>query len=199
MKILYKLSSFFVVVFVMVFVLTPNVDARRKTVENTGNGTGSLNSAVATSLENIVLEQNNSNRAQNTAASNADSGDNKVEANVGDGSITTGNTEAGNDIANTTNKNELTASCDCNNDEDTAKNIGNGAESVNIATTDTVTLKSSLQKNRNKAENLSTSSARSGGNLVNKNVGSGSVTTGKSRSFNNLLNKNNFNSVMLLP
>lgn len=195
---IYNFFSILFVFFSFAFVLVPITSAFDKTAVNSGNGPGSLNSAVVTSFENIVTEQNNSNRLKNVVIENASSGDNMIKGNNGSAAIETGEAEAIANITNISNKNILEISCSCNN-VDQAKNVDNGANSVNIAAADSVNTKSSLQNNENNTGNLSMSSSKSGANWLINNNGDIKIKNGKVKTLSNTLNVSNLNIIRILP
>lgn len=115
-------------------VLVANVAApafASTTIEISGNGAGSDNTAAVQSTNTTSVSQSNTANVTNTVKTNADTGDNKANYNTGGNvGIQTGDAKVTANVANDLNKNIASVDC-CGASDTNVKISGNGAKSDN--------------------------------------------------------------------
>ncbi len=142
------------------------------TVEITGNGSSSQNSAnISKSHNSSVVQENNAN-IQNNINANSSTGGNRANDNTnGDVLIDTGNASTMIDLLNRLNLNHAKLNnCDCDNLADILIS-GNGSQSDNDVNLDTTNDNSVFQSNDADISNDITSFASTGQNKANRNTG----------------------------
>lgn len=157
--------------------LTPAAFAK-STVEISGNGANSNNTAKVKNVNKTTVTQSNAAVIGISVNSKASTGGNKANGNTGDGgvSIDTGKAVSSVGIQISGSSNELTApACGCDSGNDKLTVSGNGKDSTNKAKV----------KNKNKQEETQVNSvvvggevdskAKTGKNKANNNTGSGDV------------------------
>ena len=166
------------------------------TIQISGNGSSSNNTANVSVSNNTTVTQNNTANVNNTVNSNATTGGNDANDNTG-GNVTV---KTGNATSNTTVKNDLNKNVadvnNCNCEGNTTVNIsGNGSNSKNKAKLDLDNNTSVFQDNYANVINDVNANAKTGGNDANRNTG-GDVTinTGDANAEVTVDNAVNFNA-----
>ena len=146
------------------------------TIEISGNGSSSDNTAnVTTSTTTTVVQRNDAN-VSNNVDSNATTGGNDANDNTGgDVTIKTGNAKANVDVSTEVNANKADVNgCNCDNDANVLIS-GNGSNSDNDANLKTSNNVEVFQTNDAYVRNNVDTDAKTGGNDANRNTG-GDVT-----------------------
>ena len=186
-------------------------------VVNKDNGTNSDNTGSATIVNNDTSIKDNSATVKNDLALDSTTGDNSTSKNVGDSSIDTGDANTTGTLVNTVNTNidgvavsefniaddhvgdiilDFASNCisGCGLFDATAQNSGNGSDSTNDASVDSVANNLNFQNNDATVENGMTLDSDSGNNTADKNTGGDSeITTGDANVAANVLNFANNN------
>jgi len=178
------------------------------TVKNAGNGQDSTNTATSTTNNNDLSYQNNDANVGNTLTLAADSGNNRVNDNVGgDTSVTTGDANVSANVVTFANNNlqgdviygvvniygELYGdiilpqdqvkgcSTNCGSGSTAVSNTGNGQDSTNTASSTTNNNDATFQSNDATIQNNVIVDATTGDNKATDNIGDGSnIDTGNS-------------------
>lgn len=165
-------------------------DVRAETILITGNGDGSSSEVSTTVTQEVVVEQQNNSQVSNDVDVNANTGDNNVSENTGgENVIETGSVDSSVSVSND-NINSNTAVGGCCNQGDTNIEIsGNGSQSTNSVSSQGTTTTVVSQTNNAKIVNSVTTSANTGNNTANSNVGDVSIKTGDISSSTQVINK----------
>jgi len=140
--------------------------------------------AASTNVNNVAVNQTsntaitNSANVVNSVNSSSSSGNNVSSNNVGGGLIATGNANAHTNIENVVNQGTSVGHVDFSN---VTANIGNDLTGAGSTNTNTVAVNQASNvavNNTATVTNTVNSSASSGNNVANDNVGGGSVDTG---------------------
>lgn len=167
------------------------------TIEISGNGAGSLNTAVVTESNNTNVSQSNTANVTNNVTSSSNSGGNNANFNTGGNtSVQTGGAQSVTNVSTAVNANIADVDpCACVDGDLDVKISGNGADSYNnaaVAASNTTTLK---QANSASVTNKVESKANSGRNDADFNTGgSTSITTGPAVTLTSVLTAGNVNS-----
>lgn len=191
--------------------------ANRTNVANIGNGSGSNNAASLDSETNSNTLQDNNANVGNNLFQNTTTGKNDASQNVGDAIIKTGDANTSGTIITNVNTNidgvsvsqfqvddvhtgdlvlDFTANCIINcGGSVLAANSGNGSNSNNSASIDTLSNDNTFQNNDASVENSLILSSNSGDNKTSQNTGGDSfIQTGDANVSANVLTfaNNNF-------
>lgn len=164
------------------------------TVQISGNGADSSNTANVAVENTTAVEQNNSATINNNVSVSSNSGGNAANNNTGgDVSIDTGNASSNTSVSNTANSNVAEVSGCCPKDI-TAKISGNGFNSTNEIYLESKSETFVEQNNWAKVKNYVEVNADTGNNEANNNTGGDvSIGTGNAKgdvSVSNKVNKN---------
>ena len=165
------------------------------TIEISGNGSSSDNTADVTTSNTTTVVQSNDASVSNNVDANASTGGNDANDNTGgDVVISTGDADSNVDVSTTVNKNHADVEgCNCDNDADVLIE-GNGSNSDNDANLDTTNDVSVFQDNSAKISNDIDANAKTGNNDANRNTGGDTVIlTGDAKTsvdVSNLANAN---------
>lgn len=146
------------------------------TIEISGNGSSSDNTANVTTSTTTTVVQTNDAKVSNNVDADATTGNNDANDNTGgDVVISTGNAEANVDVSTKVNENKADVNgCNCDSDADVLIS-GNGSKSDNDANLTTSNDVSVFQTNKADVYNDIDTDANTGGNDAKRNTG-GDVT-----------------------
>ena len=165
------------------------------TIEISGNGSSSDNTANVTTESNTTVVQNNAASVSNNVDANATTGGNDANDNTGgDVVISTGDAKTSVDVSTAVNANHADVDqCNCDNDVDVLIS-GNGYKSDNDVKLETSNDVSVFQDNAAKISNYIDANAKTGNNDANRNTGGDVlVFTGDAQSNVDVKNKANAN------
>jgi hypothetical protein len=168
------------------------------TIEISGNGAGSNNAAVVTSVNQTSVTQSNTAVVNNDLDSSAKTGGNDANFNTGgDVTVDTGDATVSSNVSTAVNSNAAEVGC-CGAGSADVLIQGNGANSNNQVTPTLSNTVSVNQTNRANINNEVEGSAETGHNDANSNTG-GDVTvrTGNATVDTTISNKANANSAMV--
>lgn len=156
------------------------VNAQETTLQITGNGSKSDNTAVVNSNSSTTVTQNNTATIENNVKQNSNTGNNTASGNSGQTAITTGDSSSKVAVANSGNTSIASTCCPTQPGSNTSTNIisGNGANSQNnilsnsnsqtvVSVNQTATIRNNISGNAN-----------TGNNTANNNGGNTSIHTG---------------------
>lgn len=169
------------------------------TLEISGNGTHSDNTAtVSVTNSNTVVQSNNAD-VTNKVNVDADTGGNKANDNTGGNvSIDTGNVSSTVDVTNTLNANSATVNCCPSNTDTNVLISGNGSNSDNNVDLTQSSSNSIFQNNNANVDNKVKVSGDTGDNRASDNTGGDvSVTTGNVDTSVSLSTSGNVNSARI--
>ena len=167
------------------------------TIEISGNGASSTNTADVTTTQETTVVQNNVANITNNVNSAANTGNNTANSNTGGNTtIDTGNAEAKATVSNTANLNKADVNtcgtCAAGNVDVTIS--GNGSDSVNTANVSNDNKTSVFQDNLANIENNVKVDANTGNNTANSNTGGDvRITTGNATATADVSNLANAN------
>lgn len=168
------LPLFISIILVASQLITPLVHAEEFIIS--GNGEGSTNEVSTKISLNTSIEQTNNANVVNTLNSDASTGDNTANGNLGDASIITGDIEENISIENMFNSSM--AETPCCRTETSLEISGNGGNSQNsIDINQTLTTNINMDNYANIQNNIGVN-ANSGKNTANYNNGDVSIDTG---------------------
>ncbi len=154
---------------------------RDSTVTNSGNGADSTNNSTATSTDTTNVNTQNNATVNNDVVVDVTSGDNSASKNMGDASISTGNTSAGAALMTDINNNSITIGDLCGlgcSEGFVAENLKNGSGTLNNANGDLTRIVYLNNANNLSLNNNANLSSTTGGNTSSKNMGSGTIVSG---------------------
>lgn len=171
---------------------------RRSSSTNTGNGAGSTNTSSNTANDTTDVNQANNADVTNVVDVSGDTGNNQANKNMGDGSITSGDSSTGAAIINDINNNHVTIGDLCGlgcSDGFVEANLANGSGTLNNA--DGSLTRAVLMNNANNLtlENLANLRSNTGNNTASKNMGNGVLVSGDADVVFNLINLGNNNFI----
>lgn len=142
----------------------------------TGNGDGSDNQITATDTSTTNVTQTSSADVTNNVDTSATTGENQVNSNTGDASITTGDIHEDIAIENTLNSSSVETPC-CPSDTtlDISGNGSNSQNTIDLTTNDTNTIE--VNQTADITNNVA-GSANTGDNQANSNGGNVKIETG---------------------
>lgn len=155
------------------------------TIQITGNGSSSNNTANVTMNHSTLVTQNNVANVTNNVDADANTGGNDANDNTGgDVTIDTGNATSNVDVSNSLNRNHADVqNCDCDGGNTTVEISENGSNSDNEATLNTSSTTDVYQDNLANVYNYVDADARTGNNDANRNTGGDVlVRTGHARA-----------------
>lgn len=154
-----------------------------ETIDITGNGSFSTNTAAVTNTQTQVVTQTNVANVTNAVTTNANTGGNKADFNTGgDTVIKTGDATNNVNVSNELNKNIANVDC-CNQDSLKVKIAGNGAYSTNNAAATNTDTKYVTQANTANVTNAVTAKADTGKNDASFNTnGDSIIVTGNAKN-----------------
>ena len=192
-KLLYKAATGIATASLLAQALTPLAFADT-TVEISGNGADSDNTATVVQVNETGVFQLNNAEIRNDVSVSANSGGNDANNNTGgDVSIDTGNATSDTTISNTANANVADVSGCCPGDVD-VKISGNGANSDNNAKVKVKSETLVVQENNASVANFVTAKLNTGKNDANNNTGGDvDIDTGNAKADVTLSTKVNKN------
>lgn len=158
--------------------VAPMAFAASTSIELSGNGAGSDNTASVNQTSTNTVSQNNVANVTNNVQTNANTGGNSSNFNTGNGSTTvdTGDANVTTNVSNDLNKNVADDSnCNCASSTDVLVS-GNGALSNNTVGVTNSNTTSVQQGNNAQVRNDVSANATTGNNEAGFNTGSGNVT-----------------------
>jgi len=167
-----------------------------------GNGAGSDNMAIATSVVSQTVVQINNLDVQNNLTAVANSGGNEASGNTGGNTtIDTGNASSTVNVTTGGNVNTATVSCPCATPNNDAMISGNGDGSINLAIAGSSQSQLVRQKNKQgKVSNNITQRSRTGRNRANGNTGGNVlVNTGTATANQTVTTDINHNTIDINP
>lgn len=170
--------------------------ALASTVEVSGNGADSQNTANLSISQTVTLQQQNNADVDNNVDASANTGGNEASDNTGgDVSINTGDASTSLSLSTTANSNKLSGVC-CDDLSVDAKISGNGADSDNEINLSLNRENSFIENNNLDVDNRVELYANTGDNRANGNTGGDvSINTGNALIELVLTNKGNSNVV----
>lgn len=178
MKIYKKIASAIATIALLLSSVSPAFAA---TIEISGNGSSSDNSAAVTTTNTTTVSQSNVANISNNVIATADTGGNSANENTGGNTtVSTGNATSDVTISNMANANVASVSnCGTCSVDSNVTISGNGADSANSARVDNSNDTTITQQNTANIANSVANSANTGDNQASRNTGGAvSITTG---------------------